>query len=152
MACQPTTRKEEPIPRPILSRNLPTCLGKKARKPSENLGLASRGFYRLPRRRGAAPARRGGPPFSHPSARGGLDLIKPTTSHLAHNPLPVAPSPEASVPSQNPRRRLAVEGSRCRSAAETLLAPRPGLASHAWRRRCSSAPRGGGSSRPLSDL
>jgi len=42
-----------------ISRNLPTCLGKKARKPSENLGLASRGFYSLPRRRGAAPARLG---------------------------------------------------------------------------------------------
>jgi len=59
---------------------------------------------------------------------------------------------DTTIPSQNPRRRFAVAGSSCSSAAETLLAPRPGLASHAWRRRCSSAPRGGGSSRPLSDL
>jgi len=69
------------------SRETYHCLGKKARKPSENLVLG-REVSTAFRGRGAVPldltlARRGGPPFSDPFGRCGHDLIKPTTSQRA---------------------------------------------------------------------
>lgn len=58
--------------------------------------------------RSIAPARRGGPPFSHPFGRCGRDLIKPTTSQKSpppsRNPLP-SPSrlPKHPLPKPSPQ-------------------------------------------------
>lgn len=90
--------------------------------------------------RSIAPARRGGPLFSHPFGRCGHDLIKcPTSEPARRDPLPPDASRSHHLP--NPRR------SRSHPCFRTIV---PGT-SHLWRRRCSSALCAEGSSRPLSD-
>lgn len=136
------------------SRNLPGYHSLPWKKSKKTLGEPDSPVERFlqpsvaaARRRSIGPARRGGPPFSDPFGRCGLDLIKPTTSQKSHL------APTLPPPSRLPKHPLPKPSPQQQPQPQSPLAPArqaPGT-SLPWRRRCSSAPCAEGSSRPLSD-